>query len=221
MSTERLLLADDHKLMRAGLRSLIAGFDGFEVVGEATDGHQTLEMVQQSNPTMVLLDILMPGMNGLEVLHRIKQQWPSIRVVMLSMNSAEEYVLQAMRSGASGYIVKSDSPTEFELALRAVSRGDTYLSSTVSKHVISGYLNQQTSDSGILASPLSRLTPRQREVLQLIAEGFTTKEIATKLLVSVKTVETHRMQLMQQLDIHDIAGLVRFAISKGLIATDS
>lgn len=216
----RLLLADDHDLMRAGLRSLISGFEGFEVIGEAANGMETLQLVQQLQPEIVLLDILMPGMNGLEVLSIIKRDQPQVQVIILSMNSAEEYVLQAMRLGASGYIVKSDSPTEFESALRAVGRGDTYLSSAVSKHVIAGYLNQQTTDTAVWPGT-NRLTPRQREVLKLIAEGFTTKEIAVKLEISAKTVETHRMQLMQQLDIHDVAGLVRFAISKGIISPNS
>jgi DNA-binding NarL/FixJ family response regulator len=170
----------------------------------------------------VLLDILMPGLNGLEVLSRIKKEFADVRVVMLSMNSAEEYVLQAMRLGASGYLVKSDSPKELELALRAVARGDTYLSVAVSKHVIAGYLGKQAAAaSPSSSSSYDKLTPRQREVLQLIAEGQSTKQMAATMGLSAKTIESHRTLLMRQLDIHDIASLVRYALNRGLVASDS
>ena len=219
--TIRLLLSDDHDLIRAGLRSLISGFAGIEVVGEACDGHETLRLVDQLRPQIVLLDILMPGLNGLEVLARVRSEFPQVRVLMLSMNSAEEYVLRAMRSGASGYLVKSDSPQELELALRAVAQGDTYLSTAVSKHVIAGYLNGDSEASHSTTTSFDKLTSRQREVLQLIAEGQSTKEIALTLGLSVKTIESHRTLLMRQLDLHDIASLVRYAISKGLVAADT
>ncbi len=215
--TTRILLADDHDLMRAGLRALIRGYEGFEVVGEASNGHETLEQVEKLLPDILLLDIMLPGLNGLEVLLRVPQIRVETRVIMLSMNSAEEYVLQAMRSGAAGYLVKSDSPAEFEAALKAVARGNTYLSSTVSRHVISGYLERQAGDNRVVTSSYERLTPRQREVLQLIAEGKSTKEIAVTLQIGTKTVETFRSQLMHILDIHDVAGLIRYAINRGLV----
>ncbi len=216
----RVLLADDHKMMRAGLQRLIGEFDGFEIVGEASNGHETLQQIEKHHPNVVLLDVLMPGLNGLDATTRIRHSFPNVRVLILSMHSAEEYVLQAMRNGAHGYLVKSDSPTELELALRAVAVGETYLSSAVSKHVISGYVNRVTS-SDAKESSLGRLTPRLRDVLQLVAEGCTTKQIAIKLELSPKTVETYRTQLMQALKINDVAGLVRYAVGKGLVTVES
>ncbi|MCX7418750.1 MAG: response regulator transcription factor [Planctomycetia bacterium] len=216
----RVLLADDHKMMRAGLQRLIGEFDGFEIVGEASNGHETLQQIEKLHPNVVLMDVLMQGLNGLDATTRIRHSFPNVRVLILSMHSAEEYVLQAMRNGAHGYLVKSDSPTELELALRAVASGETYLSAAVSKHVISGYVNRVTSGDA-KDSSLGRLTPRLRDVLQLVAEGFTTKQIAIKLELSPKTVETYRTQLMQALKINDVAGLVRYAVSKGLVTVEA
>ena len=216
----RVLLADDHKMMRAGLQRLIGEFDGFEIVGEASNGHETLQQIEKLHPNVVLMDVLMQGLNGLDATTRIRHSFPNVRVLILSMHSAEEYVLQAMRNGAHGYLVKSDSPTELELALRAVASGETYLSAAVSKHVISGYVNRVTSGDA-KDSSLGRLTPRLRDVLQLVAEGFTTKQIAIKLELSPKTVETYRTQLMQALKINDVAGLVRYAVGKGLVTVEA
>jgi len=213
MNPVRILLADDHTLVRAGIRSLLAGIDGVEVVGEASDGLEALRRVEETRPHLVLLDIMMPGLNGLEALARIHRDHPDIRVIILSMNAAEEYVLQALRAGASGYLLKNVSPTELAMAVKAVAGGETYLAASVSRHVIDAYLKRTGSPAG----PLESLTSRQREILQLIAEGRTTKEIAKRLDLSAKTVETHRTQLMDRLGIHDIAGLVRFAIREGLI----
>ena len=218
MKPTTILVADDHQMMRAGLLKLIRDFEGFEVVGEAHDGHHTLQQVEKLKPDIVLLDILMPGLNGLDALARIRASFPDVRVLILSMYSAEEYVLKAMQSGAHGYLVKSDSPMELELALNALSQGDTFLSSAVSKHVIAGYLRRQTRKGAEQADSFGTLTSRQREVLQLIAEGHTCKEIAAKLEISHKTVESFRSQIMQHLDVHDTAALVRYAIGKGLVA---
>jgi DNA-binding NarL/FixJ family response regulator len=213
MRPVRILLADDHTLVRAGIRSLLAGIENVEVVGEASDGQEALRRVEETHPHLVLLDIMMPGLNGLEALARIHRDHPDVRVIILSMNAAEEYVLQALRAGASGYLLKNVSPTELAMAVKAVAGGETYLAASVSRHVIDAYLKRTGSPGG----PLESLTSRQREILQLIAEGRTTKEIARRLDLSIKTVETHRMQLMDRLGIHDIAGLVRFAIREGLI----
>jgi DNA-binding NarL/FixJ family response regulator len=213
MTPVRILLADDHTLVRAGIRSLLTGIENVLVVGEASDGHEALRRVADTHPHLVLLDIMMPGLNGLEVLARIHRDHPDVRVIILSMNAAEEYVLQALRAGASGYLLKNVSPTELAMAVKAVAAGETYLAASVSRHVIDAYLKRTGSSAG----PLESLTSRQREILQLIAEGRTTKEIAKRLDLSVKTVETHRTQLMDRLGIHDIAGLVRFAIREGLI----
>lgn len=216
----RVLLADDHVMMRAGLHRLIGDFDGFEVVGEASNGHETLQQIEKCQPNVVVLDLMMPGLNGLDATTRIRHSFPDVRVLILSMNSAEEYVLKAIRNGAHGYLVKSDSPSELELALRAVASGETYLSSAVSKHVISSYVSRVLNDDSDDSS-WGRLPPRLQEVLKLVAEGYTTKQIAIKLELSPKTVETYRTQLMQALRINDVAGLVRYAVGKGLVTAES
>jgi DNA-binding NarL/FixJ family response regulator len=193
---------------------LLGNVPGLDVVAEASDGREAIKLIETHRPHVVLMDIMMPGLNGLDSLARITKDFPHSRVIMLTMNASEEYVLQSMRSGAAGYLLKNVSPAELELAIRAVARGETFLNSAVSKHVIESYLRRV----GDRKTPRERLTPRQREVLQLIAEGHTTKEIAQRLGVTAKTVETHRTQLMQHLNIHDIAGLVRYAIGAGIIS---
>lgn len=210
----RLLLADDHALVRAGLRELIQKIPFVEVIGEASNGRQTLELIQAHTPDLVLLDIGMKELNGLEVAERITRDHPGVRTLILSMHANEEYVLRALRAGASGYMLKDSAITELKLAIEAVLSGKTYLSPTISRSVIDSYLHR--TGSGKKAA-LDQLTPRQREVLQLIAEGNSTKEIAASLNLSAKTVETHRAQLMERLDIYDVASLVRFAMREGLI----
>jgi DNA-binding NarL/FixJ family response regulator len=216
MKPLRILLADDHTLVRAGLRSLIGQLDGVEVVAEAQDGREVLDLVDTHHPDIVLMDISMSGMNGLEATLQLKKQHPRIHVMILSMHATEEYVLQALRAGASGYLLKDSAPLELELALRAVGRGETYLSPPISKQVVDDYMQRV----GGKHEPLAALTARQREILQLVAEGNSTKEIARRLRLSVKTVETHRAQLMERLGIHEVAGLVRYAIRHGLISAE-
>lgn len=216
MKPIRILLADDHTLVRAGIRSLLKNMEGIEVIAEAGDGREALRLVRAHRPDVVLMDIAMPGLNGLEAAARIAKKIPHVRVIILSMHINEEYVLQALRAGAAGYMVKGADAAELEIAIRAVARGETYLSPAVSKHVVTDYIQRISGET----SPLELLTPRQREVLQLIVEGYSTKKIAHTLKISVKTVETHRMQLMERLDIHDIAGLVRYAIRVGLVKPD-
>ncbi|HEY4690577.1 MAG TPA: response regulator transcription factor [Anaerolineae bacterium] len=223
MNPIRILLADDHTLVRAGIRALLNGLKGIEVVAECGDGHEALRLIEQQPPDVAMIDISMPGLNGLEVASRVTKQWPDVRVIILSMHATEEYVLQALRAGASGYLLKDAGPSELELAIRAVMRGETYLSPAVSKHVVEEYRRRVSGEaavSGAEPSPFEQLTPRQREILQLIAEGHSTHDIAQRLSISVKTVETHRAQLMERLGIHDIAGLVRYAIRMGLVNTD-
>lgn len=216
MKPVRVLLADDHALVRAGLRELLQKLSDIEVVAEAGDGREAIALVKSALPNLVLLDITMKGLTGLEAAERIVKDFPGVKVVMLSMHANEEYVLRALRAGVNGYIIKDAAIVELELAIKAVVAGETYLSPTISRSVIENYLNR----TGDRSSPLDQLTPRQREILQLIAEGQSTKEIAFTLKLSVKTVETHRAQLMDRLEIYDVAGLVRYALRVGLITPE-
>ena len=224
MKPIRVILADDHALVRAGIRALLASLEGIEVVAEAGDGRQALQLVEANRPDVVLMDISMPELNGLQAVEKITRDFPQVRVIILSMHANEEYVLHALRAGAAGYLLKNAGIAELELAVRSVGRGETYLSPPVSRSVIDNYLRRLGSPAEVGAlppvTPGAQLTHRQREVLQLIAEGRTTQEIAERLQVGVKTVETHRAQLMERLDIHDVAGLVRYAIRIGLISSD-
>lgn len=209
MKAIRVLIADDHALVRAGLRSLLEKIPGVEIAGEAATGLEAIERAARTD--VVLMDISMAGVNGLEATGRIVRERKAARVIVLSMHDSEEYVLRALRAGAAGYLVKDSATSELELAIRSVMDGKTYLSPSVSRKVVEQVL------SGKLAAADGDLTPRQREILQLVAEGKTTKEIAALLHVSVKTVETHRAQLMQRLGIRDIPGLVRHAMKLGLV----
>lgn len=224
MPPARVLLVDDHLLVRAGLRTLLEQMPGTEVVGEASNGREALDLIKANPPDVVLMDITMAEMNGLVATAQITHDFPAVHILMLSMHATKEYVTQALQAGASGYLLKDAAPTELELAIRSVMRGEKYLSPAVSTHVIADYLQRASggasSRSETETSSSTPLTLRQREILQLIAEGNTTKEIAAKLTLSVKTVETHRTQLMERLDIHDIAGLVRYAIRIGLVTPD-
>jgi DNA-binding NarL/FixJ family response regulator len=209
----RILLADDHTLLRAGIRSLLEKMPGVEVVGEAADGREALSLVKAHSPNIVLMDIAMAGLNGLDATARVIKDFPQVRVIILSMHANEEYVLQTLRAGAAGYLLKDAATAELEMAIQAVARGDIYLSPAISKRVIDDYIGRTSGQKG---SP-EQLTSRQREILQLVAEGKTTKEIAFLLNLSIKTVETHRTQLMDRLNIHDVPGLVRHAMRLGLV----
>jgi DNA-binding NarL/FixJ family response regulator len=209
----RILLADDHTLVRAGIRSLIESLDDVEVVAEAGDGREALELIGKHRPDVALLDIGMPGLNGLEVAKRTPQASPETRIIILSMHADPAYVKKALRAGADGYLLKGASVAELPLALQAVMRGESYLTPKISSSVVERILAQDEEES----DPLDDLTTRQREILQLIAEGQSTKEIAGILDISVKTVESHRLRMMDRLDIHDVPGLVRFAIRAGLV----
>ena len=215
MSLIRVLIADDHALVRTGFRSLLEKL-GFQVIGEARNGNEALQMIQSLRPDIVLMDIAMPELNGLEATTRITSEFPNVRVIILSMHATVEYARRAVRAGAAGYLLKDSSAAELDLALQAVARGETYLCSRVSKYIVSDY----TQGVQTRASSLDKLTTRQREILQLIAEGYSRKEIAEKLNISAKTFDTYRAQLMEQLDINDVAGLVRYAMQMGLITTD-
>jgi DNA-binding NarL/FixJ family response regulator len=216
MTTLRILIADDHTLVRAGFRSLLEQLPDCAVVAEVGDGREALRLVAQLQPDVVLMDVKMPTLNGLEATARISRDYPNVRVVILSMYTNEEYVLQALRAGAVGYLLKDAATAELQLAIQAAVRGEMYLSPAISKRVLQDYIQLVGSGGGMLDA----LTSRQREVLQLIAEGRTMKEIAQSLQISVKTAESHRTQLMERLDIHDVTGLVRFAIRVGLVTPE-
>lgn len=217
----RILLADDHALVRAGIRALVDALDGVDSVIEAGDGRQALELVAKEKPDLALLDISMPGLNGLELAARIAREFPRTRVVILSMHGSPSHVAAALRAGATGYLLKEAAAEELVIAIHAVMRGDTYLSPAISKVVVDGFLRRAPGDLANPTEPADNaLTPRQREILQLVAEGKSTKEVAVLLNLSVKTIETHRSQLMDRLGIHDLAGLVRYAIREGIVSAE-
>ena len=219
MEKIRVLLVEDHNLVRAAIKSLLHSFADVEVVGEAADGEEALRLAAAQRPDVVLMDIAMSGMNGLQATAQLLKEIPTVRVIILSMHANEVYVLQALRAGASGYLLKDAGPQELEAAIRAVVRGEIHLSSAVSKYVVADYV-RRTGGSHASAGQ-EPLTPLQREILQLVATGHSTQEIANILFISGKTVESHRAQIMERLDIHDVAGLIRYAIRMGLVTSET
>jgi two-component system response regulator NreC len=204
----RILLAEDHVMVRQGLRSLLE-LAGMAVVGEASDGQEALQIAHEQHPDIAVLDIGMPRLNGLETARRFREALPQTKIVLLTVHTEDPYVLEAMQAGAVGYVLKTQATLDLVQAIRDVLQGQIYLSPRVSRAVVTAYLTR--SDL-----PPDPLTSREREVLQLIAEGETTKEIAWRLGLSAKTVESHRIRLMHKLDIHETATLVRYAIRRGL-----
>ena len=209
-----IVLVDDHTLVRAGLRALLDELPDVTVVAEAGDGASGLEAVRRCRPELLITDLNMEGMNGIELTERATREFPALRVIVISMFSSKEHVLRAISAGASAYLLKDAAESELRLALAAVSKGESYMSQGASLRVAE--LSRADAD----ADPLALLTPRQREVLKLIAEGVTTKQIAHHLSVSPKTVEAHRKLLMERLGIRDVAGLVRLAVRAGLVSLD-
>ena len=212
----KVLVADDHTLVREGLRALLDADKEIEVVCEACNGIEALEMVRKCKPDIAVLDIAMPKLNGLLVTERIRSEIPDTKVLVLSMYGEEEYVTQALRSGASGFILKDAAASDLISALKAIHTGERYLSPTVSWQLVKKYV---VNDKLPEVKEKKRLTNREKEILQLIAEGYTNSEIARILKLSIKTVQTHRTHVMQKLDIHSIAGLTRHAIKIGLVDT--
>ncbi|WP_263769877.1 response regulator transcription factor [Propionivibrio soli] len=208
----RVVIADDHQLVRAGIAALLDDIPDVEVVGEAADGSEAVRLVEELLPSILFLDLAMPGMPGLEALALINESHPEVKVVILSMHDSEEHVLRALKLGATGFMLKDAAPEELAQAVKAINQGHTWLSSAVSKTVISSYVQRSGNEEG-----LNLLTARQNQVLKMIAEGRSTKDIGYELNLSVKTIETYRAQIMDKLDIRDIPGLVRYAIRNGII----
>jgi DNA-binding NarL/FixJ family response regulator len=214
----RVILADAHTLVRAGIRALLEKLPGVEVVGETGDGREVLNLVKTQTPNVVFMGIAMPGLGGLEATQRITWEFPDVRVIILTMSDNEEDYWRALKAGAAGYLLKKAAKVELATALQRVVHGEIYLSREISTRLDKKFPLQGIADR---KNPLERLTSRQREVLQLIAEGQNTRQIAELLKVSPKTVESHRIKLMNCLNVHDIPGLVRFALRVGLIPHES
>ena len=218
MNKITVVVAEDHTIVRKGICSLLDAKSGIEVVGEAEDGWEAIKQVEALQPDVVLMDITMPHLNGLEATRQIKKLFPHIKVLALTMYTNEEYVSQALQAGASGYVVKQAAPAELISAIQAVYRGDSFLSPSVSKTVIDEYLKHTGSTPD--GDHYGKLTDREREVLQLLAEGCSAREIADRLQVSIKTVGVHRTNLMDKLGIHTVPDLVKYALRKGIISLD-
>lgn len=217
MSAIRILLADDHALVLAGIRALLESIEGVQIVAEASNGRDAVALARTHRPDLIVMDISMKELNGIEATAQIKAETPTARILILSMHTTEDFVRRAMKAGASGYLVKDSAPLELKMAITAVMQDEIYLSSRISKHLVSGFVQGQTSSG---ESTIDMLTARQREILQMVAEGKSTKEIAFALDVSIKTVETHRASLMERLNIFNVAGLVVFALRHGLVSDD-
>lgn len=210
----RVLVADDHALMREGICALMKNYPDIEVIGEAENGRVAIQMTQKLRPDIVLMDIAMPQLNGLDATRQIKRDFPEINVLVLTMYDHEEYIRPALKAGASGYVLKQAAASEMVAAIRAVYRGEAVLSPAITRLVLDDYLHGEGEAS---ETDLDKLTLREREVLQLIAEGHTNREIAEILHISIKTVKSHRTNLMQKLDLHDRGDLIKYAIQKKII----
>lgn len=212
----RIVLAEDHTILREGLRALLSSRPHFQIVGEAEDGRDAIRCVGENHPDLILMDLSMPKMNGLEAIKEIKKQNPDTRVIVLTVHKTEEYILAALQAGADGYVLKDATHMELEMAISNVLKGKRFLSPGISEKIIGGYLEGRTAVK--TKSAWDTLTQREREILKLIAEGNKNKEIADYLCISLKTVEKHRTNLMKKLDLHNVASLTAFAMEKGLIS---
>ena len=216
MSAIRVLVADDHTIIRRGLRSLLEREEGFEVVAEACDGRQTVEMAEAKQPDVVMLDIAMPRLNGIEAARQISSQLAKTRIVILSMHADESYVLKALKAGARGYLLKDSAESDIINAIRAVHEGKAFFSPEISRMLMEDYM-RQLEQRGV-DDRYELLSTREREVLQLLAEGKSSKEAATILDISLYTVETHRSHILQKLGLHSLAELILYAVRKGVIS---
>ncbi len=213
----KIVIAEDHTILREGLRALLSSQPGFEIIGEAENGRDAVRCVGEKNPDLILIDLSMPKMNGLEAIKEIKKQNAETKVIVLTVHKTEEYILAALQAGADGYVLKDATHAELEMAIGNVLEGKRFLSPGISEKVIGGYLEGKMTVSP--KSTWDTLTQREREILKLIAEGNKNKEIANYLCISLKTVEKHRTNLMKKLDLHNVASLTTFAMEKGLITS--
>ena len=210
-----IVLADDHTILREGLRALLTADPGFEVVGEARDGREAVRCVEKLGPELILMDLSMPRMSGMEAIREIKKRYPETKIIALTVHKTEEYLLNTLQAGADGFVLKDATHDELIMAIKNVMGGKSYLSPAVSEKVIEGYLQGKKSTQSL--SSWESLSQREREVLKLIAEGYKNKEIAGDLCISLKTVEKHRANLMKKLDLHNAAALTVYAVDKGLV----
>jgi DNA-binding NarL/FixJ family response regulator len=217
METIKVVLAEDHTIVRQGLRSLLDQQAGIEVVAEAEDGRQAVRIAEQLQPDVVLMDFSMPGLNGLEATRQIKQRVPDVKVLILTRHANREYIESILRAGASGYLIKKSAADDLIIAIMSVARGDSFLDPSISTTVKEGLLQQSEGETQVYDG---KITPREREVLQLIVEGHPNREIASILHISVKTVDNHRANLMQKIDVHSTPDLTQYAIRKGIISLD-
>ena len=215
METLRIVLAEDHTILREGLRALLSADPNFEIIGEAQNGREAVRCVEKMEPDLLLMDLSMPRMSGMDAIREIKKRYPEIKIIALTVHKTEEYLLTTLKAGADGYVLKDATHEELVMAIKNVMGGKSYLSPGVSEKVIVGYLEGRESNRSI--SPWETLSQREREVLKLIAEGFKNKEIAEDLCISLKTVEKHRANLMKKLDLHNAAALTVYAVQKGLV----
>jgi DNA-binding NarL/FixJ family response regulator len=218
VKTTTIVLADDHRIVRQGLRALLSAEEDFSVIGEADDGREALEVVRRFNPDVLVLDLMMPGLNGLEVARQVHKHWPKVGIVVLSMHDDEGFVLEALANGVSAYVLKDSNSSDLVLAVREVAAGRRYLSPPLSDRAIETY--QQMAKIGTMDKH-ETLTTREREVLQLSAEGHTNSEIAARLGISPRTAETHRSRLMHKLGLHSQADLIRYALRRGIIPMEN
>lgn len=218
MKMIRVLLAEDHTIVRKGIRSLLDAEATIEVIGEAENGREAVEKTEELLPDIVVMDHTMPLLNGLEATRQIRERLPDVKVLILTMHTNEEYIFEFLQAGAMGYLVKQSAPTDLVAALSAIAQGQFYLSPAISKSVVEEYLRQGVA-SGRGETP-AQLTSREREVLQLVAEGYSNREIAEQLHISVKTVGVHRLNIMQKLDLHSPTELTKYAIRKGIITLE-
>lgn len=215
---KRILLVEDHTILRAGMRALLAQDTEVDVVGEADNGRDAILAAGRLKPDVILMDISMPGVNGIEASREIRRRYPEINILILTIYKTEEYIHESLKAGANGYILKDASPEELRTAIRTVAGGKVYISPDIASQVVSGFASPKGSPSG-LASPWDTLTSRERQVLKLVAEGNSNKHIAEHLCLSVKTVEKHRSNLMTKLNLHNASALTSYAIEKGLVTT--